>query len=106
VINTTMAQNKIQQKEEEVLIKVSIWSKIKHWWRTLIREEWEITIFFPGETRMLEDGTTIQNDAPKTYRAKKIKKLTTKHIIFTDLLGVKHEIRVVNPVGYDVRKIY
>jgi hypothetical protein len=23
-----------------------------------------------------------------------------------DLLGIKHEIKVVNPVGYDLRKIY
>ena len=106
MINNNMAQDNIQQKEEEVLVKVSLWAKIKHWWRTLIREEWEITVFFPGDLKILPDGTTIQKDAPKTYRAKKIKKITTKHIIFTDLLGVKHEIKVVNPVGYDVRKIY
>ena len=39
-------------------------------------------------------------------QAKEIKKISTTHIVFVDLLGVKHEIKVVNPVGYDLRKIY
>ena len=101
-----MAEKKITQKQEETLVKISLWAKIKHWWRTLIREEWELTIFFPGETKFLPDGTRIDSGAPKTYHAKKIIKLTNLHIIFIDLLGVKHEIKVVNPVGYDLRKIY
>lgn len=101
-----MTDREIQQEEEVKLVKVSVWAKIKHWWRTLIREEWELTIFFPGETKFLPDGTRIDSSSPKTYRAKAIKKLTTTHIIFVDLLGVQHEIKVVNPVGYDVRKIY
>lgn len=101
-----MPEKKIQQVEEEKLIKISAWAKIKHWWRTLIREEWELTIFFPGETKFLPDGTRIDGSSPKTYHCKKIVKLTNLHIIFVDLLGVKHEIKVVNPVGYDLRKIY
>jgi hypothetical protein len=101
-----MAKKIIQQQEEEVLVTVSLWAKIKHWWRTLWREEWELTTFFAGDSRTLEDGSHLKTVAPKTYRAKAIKKLTTTHIIFIDLLGVTHEIRVVEPVGYDVRKIY
>jgi len=80
--------------------------KIKHWWLTLIREEWELTIFFPGETKVLPDGTRIESGNPKTYRAKDLKKVSTTHIIFVDTSGVKHEIKVVNPVGYDLRKVY
>ncbi len=101
-----MAKKKIEQVQEETLITVGIWARIKQWWRELIREEWELTIFFPGETKFLEDGSRIESTSPKTYRAKSISKLTTTNIIFIDLLGVKHEIKVVNPVGYDVRKIY
>jgi hypothetical protein len=102
-----MAKRKvIEQKQEETLVTVTLWSKIKHWWRTLIREEWELTVFFTGDIKFLEDGSRIESQAPKTYRAKAIKKLTTTHIIFVDLLGVTHEIKVVSPVGYDVRKIY
>ncbi len=99
-------EKKIQQKQEETLIKVSIWSKIKHWWRTLWREEWELTIYFPSEVRFMEDGSRVENLSPKTYRCKVLKKISPTHIIFIDLLGVKHEIKVVSPVGYDLRKIY
>ena len=66
---------KIEQKQEEVLVTVSFWAKIKHWWRTVIREEWELTVFFPGETRFLEDGSRIESGDPKTYRAKELKKI-------------------------------
>jgi len=99
-------EKKIQQEQEVELVTVGIWAKIKHWWRTLTREEWELTIWFIGETKFLEDGSRINAYAPKTYRAKAIKKLTQTHIIFVDLLGIKHEIKVVEPVGYDLRKIY
>jgi len=96
----------ITQEEDIKVVKLSVWAKIRHWWRTLWREEWELTIFFPGEIKFLEDGSRIESTSPKTYRAKALKKLSTTHIIFVDLLGVTHEIKVVNPVGYDVRKIY
>ena len=76
-----MTDKKIEQKQEEKLVTVSIWSKIKHWWRTLIREEWELTVFFPGEVKFLEDGSRIESGAPKTYRAKEIKRLL-QHISF------------------------
>ena len=73
-----MAKRKvIEQKQEETLVTVTLWSKIKHWWRTLIREEWELTVFFTGDIKFLEDGSRIESQAPKTYRAKAIKKLTT-----------------------------
>ena len=62
--------------------------------------------FLSRRGKILEDGSRIESGAPKTYRAKEIKKISTTHIIFVDLLGVKHEIKVVNPVGYDLRKIY
>lgn len=96
----------ITQEKEIVDVKLSTWAKLRHWWRTLWREEWELTIFFPGEVKFLADGSRIESGSPKTYRAKALKKLSTTHIIFVDLLGVTHEIKVVNPVGYDVRKIY
>ena len=92
--------------QEEQAVKAGIWSKIKNWWLTLIKEEWELTIFFPGESKFLPDGTRIDSGAPKTYRAKKIIKLTQTHMIFIDVSNIRHEIKVVNPVGYDLRKIY
>jgi|TARA_S200002703_G_C3787134_1_gene242745 hypothetical protein len=83
-----------------------MWNKIKNWWLTLIKEEYELTIYFPGKTELLENGTRILSADPKTYRAKAIKKLTPKHIIFIDLEGRKHEVKTVNAVGYDITKIY
>ena len=79
-----MAKKKIEQVQEETLITVSLWSKIKQWWRELVREEWELTVFFPGKIKFLEDGSRIESLSPKTYRAKSISKLTTTNIIFTD----------------------
>ena len=53
-----------------------------------------------------DDGNKHITSDPKTYRCKGIKKLTQKHIIFVDLDGRRHEIKVVDPVGYDLTKIY
>lgn len=86
--------------------KSQMWNKIKNWWFTLIKEEYELTIFFPGKTEILGDGTRITSGNPKTYRAGVIKKATPNHFIFVDLDGRKHEIKVVDPVGYDLKKIY
>jgi len=99
-------EKKVHQEEEVKVVKLRLWPRIKHWIRTLLREEWELTVFLPGETKFLPDGTRIDSSAPKTYRAKKIIKLSQTHMIFIDLIGIKHEIKVVNPVGYDLRKIY
>ena len=88
------------------MLKSPMLNKIKHWWLTLIREEYELTIYFPGKTEVLESGVRIESADPKTYKAKAIKKLTPKHIIFIDLEGRKHEVKTINPVGYDITKIY
>ena len=83
-----------------------MWNKFKQWWFTLFHDEFEITVYFPGKVEILENGSRIESADPKTYRAKVIKKLTQKHIIFIDLEGRKHEIKTVNPVGYDVKQLY
>jgi hypothetical protein len=97
---------RIQQEQEVEFVHVGWRAKLKQWWRTLWREEWELTVYFIAETKFFEDSSRVSSYAPKTYRAKAIKKLTQTHIIFVDLLGIKHEIKVVEPVGYDLRKIY
>lgn len=76
------------------------------WLKKLFKEEWEITIFFPGDVQVLPDGTRLEKGAPKTYRAKSLKKISDKHFKFVDTNGVLHEIKVVAPVGYDIRKVY
>lgn len=101
-----MREEKQIHQEEIKVTKLRFWTRVKHWWTALTREEWELTVLFPGETKVLPDGIRLESGAPKTYHAKKIIKLTNTHIIFVDLLGIKHEIKLVNPVGYDLKKIY
>ena len=76
------------------------------WLKKLFKEEWELTIFFPAETRVLADGTRVESVSPKTYRAKALKKISEKHFKFIDTNGTLHEIKVVTPVGYDIKKVY
>ena len=76
------------------------------WLKKLFKEEWELTIFFPAETRVLVDGTRVESVSPKTYRAKALKKISEKHFKFIDTNGTLHEIKVVTPVGYDIKKVY
>lgn len=77
-----------------------------NWLKTLFLEEYELTIFFKGETKVLADGTRIESGAPKTFRVKKIKKLSEKHIVFIDVNKQRHEVKTTEPVGYNLVKIY
>lgn len=81
-------------------------SKIKNWLKKLFFEEYELTIFFKGETKVLLDGARIESYAPKTYFVKKIKKISDKHFIFVDTYNNRHEIKTTDPVGYDLIKTY
>ncbi len=54
----------------------------------------------------MPDGSRVESASPKTYHAKKIVRLKQTHIIFVDMENKRHEIKVVNPVGYDLKKIY
>lgn len=81
-------------------------TKLKNWWLTLTTEEYELTVYYPGPAVTGADGTTTQSKAPQTYRCKAVKKLTQTHIIFIDMNGHRHEIKLVDPVGYEIKKIY
>jgi len=81
-------------------------TKLKHWWLKLIKEEWELTIFHTGDTKVLPDGSRLETSSPKTYRVKKLTKITPTHFKFTDTQGQKHEIKTVAPVGYNLVKVF
>ena len=83
-----------------------MWNKIVNWWLTLIKEEFELTVYFLGKIVEDDNGNKEITTDPPTYRCKAIKKLTQTHMIFIDLDGRKHEVKVVNPVGYELTKIY
>ena len=81
-------------------------TKLKNWWLTLKTEEYGLTVYYSGPTTLTPEGVPIQSKAPETYRCKAVKKLTQTHIIFIDMNGHRHEIKLVDPVGYEIKKIY
>lgn len=93
----------MSDKKEQTVKKENFFIKL---WNKLTKEEWELTVLFPGESKFLPDGTRVTSGAPKTYRLKKLQKLTNKHIIFIDTEGRRHEINVVEPVGYSLIKVH
>lgn len=83
-----------------------LWQKIKDTLRLWFTEEWELTVYFPGPSTITGDGHVVTSQVPATYRVKKIKKLTPKHIAFIDMDKRLVEIKVVEPVGYTLRKVW
>ena len=45
---------RIQQEQEVEFVHVGWRAKLKQWWRTLWREEWELTVYFIAETKFFE----------------------------------------------------
>lgn len=83
-----------------------MWSKITKWWYGLFHDAYELTIYFPDQVVELPDGSKKAGFNPKTYNVKILKKINAKHFIFIDLEGCRNEIKVVDPVGYDLKKLY
>ena len=75
------------------------------WILSLFIDEYEVTIYFPGETEQKPDGTKVSTFNPKMYTCKKLQKITAKHFKFVTVDKIPVEIKTVNPVGFDVRKI-
>lgn len=85
--------------------KAPRWSLLR-WIKEFIFEQYELTIFFVGTVHILQNGARVETFSPKKYYAKSIKKLTEKHIIFIDTANIRHDIKVITPVGYSLKKIY
>jgi len=81
-------------------------NRFVEWWKKITREQWMLTVFYPGQTQVLADGTRIEQGAPETYHITKIIKLDHKHMIFIDTDKIRHEIKLISPVGYEIKKIY
>jgi ERCC4-related helicase len=81
-------------------------SKIKDWWTTLWREEYQLIITVPGDTIIHADGSRTETTKDKQYAASKIIKTTPKIFIFEDLKGRRHEIKFLNPVDFHIIKIW
>ena len=81
-------------------------SKIKEWWLGLWKDEFELTIFFPGGVTTAPDGTKIESASTKTFYVSKIIKISPKHFVFIDTEKRKHVIKTTAEVGYNLIKIY
>ena len=77
-----------------------MFNAIKEWWLTLIKEEYEVTFWFPSTDQF--------NPLPikKTYKLKKISKKNQKHFVGVDLLGRTLEIKTTEPFDYRIVKKY
>jgi len=77
-----------------------MYNKLKEVWLTWLKEEYEVTFWFPSTDQF--------NPLPvkKTYKVKKIHKKTQKHFVATDLLGRQLEIKTTEPFDYRIVKKY
>lgn len=83
-----------------------MWKSFKNLIKKIFVEEYELTVYYPAKVEVLADGSRIESIDPVIYKAKSIKKASDKHFIFVDTTGVRHEIKLVTPVSYTVRKTF
>lgn len=84
-----------------------MWQKLVEWWHSLWREEYILTIYFPGETTTLADGSTVEKPASqKEFVAKKLLKKGPKQFKWIDTDDREHELTFLKPVVFHVIKVY
>ena len=77
-----------------------IWNKIV----SLFVDEYEVTIYFPGEVVELPDGKKKVSANPKSYTCKRVKLLNETQFRLFLTNGQVVNIKTVEPVGFDVVK--
>ena len=80
---------------------------IKQWWYTVIKEQYELTVWFEDScTTNLETKEETFTRTKKTFQMKGISKHTNNHIKGVDINGCAVEIKTVKGFDYDIVKIY
>ena len=80
---------------------------IKQWWYGVIREQYELTVWFEDScTTNLETMEETFTRTRKTFQMKGISKHTNNHIKGVDINGCAVEIKTVKPFDYHIVKIY
>lgn len=82
------------------------WQKIKDLCRLWFTDEWELTVYYTGQSTITSEGHVVTTKSPEIYNVRKMKKLTPKHIVFIDMDKHLVEIKVTEPVGYTLRKVW
>ena len=84
--------------------ELTLWQKIKNWFVALVIDEYEITIYFPGNTTEKEDGTKVTEYNPKSFTCRKYKIKAENHFSLHTVDRKHVEIKTIDPVGYDIIK--
>ena len=78
--------------------------RIWNWFAGLFIDEFEVTIYFPGDVIVLEDGSSRLNYNPKRYTCRRVKILSDREFRLYKTDGQIVRIKTVDPVGFDVTK--
>ena len=78
--------------------------RIWNWFAGLFIDEFEVTIYFPGDVIVLEDGSSRLNYNPKRYTCRRVKILSDTEFRLYKTDGQIVRIKTVDPVGFDVTK--
>jgi hypothetical protein len=77
-----------------------LWDKIV----AFFIDEFEVTIYFPGEVVELEDGQKKMTYNPKSYTCRRVKILSEREFRLFKTDGQVVLIKTVEPVGFDIVK--
>jgi hypothetical protein len=75
-----------------------------NWIVGLFIDEFEVTIYFPGEIEELEDGTKKEKYNPKNYTCRRVKIVSETEFRLYKTDGQLVRIKTVYPVGFDITK--
>lgn len=76
------------------------------WWKTVIYEEYKLTIYFVAAKVVDERGNEIYSRAPKHYKATKLYSLKPNFIKFKDNENQVIEIKSTEPMNWNLVKVY
>jgi hypothetical protein len=80
---------------------------MKRFWNWLVGifiDEFEVTIYFPGDVLELEDGTKNISYNPKQFTCRRVKILSDTEFRLFKTDGQVVRIKTVEPVGFDITK--
>ena len=78
--------------------------RIINWLVGIFIDEFEVTIYFPGEVVELEDGTKKETYNPKHYTCRRVKIISDTEFRLYKTDGQVVRVKTVEPVGFDITK--
>lgn len=78
--------------------------RIINWLVGIFIDEFEVTIYFPGEVTELDDGTKKETYNPKHYTCRRVKIISDTEFRLYKTDGQVVRVKTVEPVGFDITK--